>query len=299
MNILISGGSGSLGQALSRLLSEKGHKVSWLSRSQGKQKYNAYYWNPDKQEIDMEAVRNNELVIHLAGAGVADKRWSESYKNEIMNSRVQGTRLLVNTINNMPGHIHTFISASASGFYGNSGDQLVTESSAAGNTFLAKVCQNWEAESELLDKSVRRVIVRIGIVLEKSHGALAEMAKPVKLFAGAPLGPGSQYIPWIHIDDLCGIFAFVTENFECEGIYNAVAPDSVTNAELTRYIAKALGRPLFLPNIPAFVLQLVVGPMTETLVNGNNVSAGKILKSGYRFKYQDANEAVHTLLAVN
>jgi len=299
--ILITGGTGLIGSRLTELLLQQGHHISHLSRSPSKnEKIPTFKWDVTKQEIDKEALKDIDTIIHLAGAGIADEKWSKERKKVILESRTQSTQLLNTALKEHDHSVQTFISASAIGYYGyDSGGVVKKEDSSFGDDFLATVTKAWEAKADELSKdhdSIRAVKIRIGIVLSEKGGALAEMAKPVKFMAGAPLGSGEQYMSWIHIDDLCRIFVEAVENEKLEGIYNGVGPNPVTNKELTKQIAKSMGKPLFLPNVPPFVMKLMLGEMASMVLGGSRVSSEKIEKKGFKFAYSTMEEAVNDLL---
>ncbi|MBA4055456.1 MAG: TIGR01777 family protein, partial [Marivirga sp.] len=235
---------------------------------------------------------------HLAGAGIADKPWTEERKREILESRTNSTRLLFDELKKGDHTVNVFISSSAIGYYGFGDKQeIFTEESNPGNDFLATVTRHWEKEVDAISALGIRVIkVRTGIVLSEKGGALMEIVKPVKFFAGAPLGSGEQYMSWIHLDDLCGLFIKAVEDPAMSGAYNGVAPNPVTNRDLTVTIARTLHKPLILPAIPAFVLKLLLGEMADLVLRGSKVSPQKILRAGYRFKFENLNEALADLL---
>ncbi len=295
--ILITGGSGLVGTHLSKLLTEKGFTITHLSRNPTQKDYRTFYWDIKKSEIDDEAITSADAIIHLAGAGVSDKRWSDSYKKEIYDSRIDSTRLLKEKVEKLNPELRHFISASAIGYYGwDSGEKLVDEGSEKGPGFLADVVEDWEKEADTLnDVGIKVSKVRIGIVLSHKGGALVEMMKPIKFGVGAPLGSGDQYMSWIHLDDLCGIFAHLLEN-GIEGTFNGVAPFPETNASFTRAVAKGLGKPLWLPNVPKFALRLIVGEMADILVGGNRVSSKKVEDAGYKFQFEALDRALYQLL---
>jgi uncharacterized protein len=295
--ILITGASGLVGSRLTSLLLANGYQVAHLSRSK-KGSVPTYVWDVDKQTIDNNALNGVDTIIHLAGANVAEKRWTESRKKEIIDSRVKSTELLFNELKSGNHAVKNFISASAIGYYGfQDPDKVFTEENPAGEDFLAQVTKMWE---EVVDKisalQVRVVKVRIGVVLAKEGGALQSMAKPIKFLAGAPLGSGDQYVSWIHIDDLCGMFMHAIETPGLSGAINAVAPKPVTNRELTRAIAKYLHKPLILPSVPAFALRLALGEMASIVTKGSKISNQKISASGYRYKFDNLNQALKDLL---
>jgi len=295
--VLITGGSGLVGTQLSGMLEEIGYTVTHLSRKAKEGKYKTYEWDVKKEVIDEEAITTADAIIHLAGAGVADRRWDDSRKKEIYDSRINSTKLLHRYVKEHNPNLSYFLSASAIGFYGwDSGSQLVDETSPKGEGFLADVVADWEEEvTHFGDISVPFGMVRVGIVLSNQGGALLEIGKPIKLGAGAPLGPGSQYMSWIHIDDLCRIFIHCLEE-KIDGVVNGVAPNAVSNKELTKAMAKKLRRPLILPNVPKFALRILVGEMADMLVGGNNVSSKKIENLGFTFKYPELGSALEELL---
>ena len=295
--ILITGGSGLVGTRLSELLSEKGYKVTHLSRNPKNKKFKTYYWDLAKEEIDAEAITSADAIVHLAGAGVADKRWNEARKKEIYDSRINSTQLLLAKVKELNPKLSYFLSASAIGYYGwDTGDRLVDESTAKGDGFLADVVADWEKEaSKFKEESVSIGSVRVGVVLSEKGGALVEIAKPIRLGFGAPLSSGNQYMSWVHLDDLCHVFIHMLEN-KVEQVVNGVAPQPVTNKVLTKAIAKQLGKPLFLPNVPTFALRLMVGEMADMLVGGNNVSSKKIEELGFTFQYPKLDQALQHLL---
>ncbi len=294
--ILITGGSGLVGTQLSEQLTKDGHQVSHLSRTVGGSNYPTFKWDLGKGFIDEEAFAGLDHIIHLAGAGVADERWTEKRKKLILDSRVDSVRLLYDYVSKLDVKLKSFVSASAIGIYGgDTGDVLLKEDSPYGNDFLAEVVKSWEAETDTFNKLTKVAKVRIGIVLSEKGGALPQILRQIKLYAGAPLGSGEQYLSWIHINDLCAIFTHVVSN-NLEGVYNATAPNPVTNEVMTKAIAKTVSKPLFLPNVPAFVMKLMLGEMAQIVLGGNNVSDEKIIKTGFRFEYDQLQDALRDLL---
>lgn len=297
-HILITGASGMIGKKLTELLLSRNHTVAHLGRTVKKGSVASYRWDVDKKYIDPKAVEGVDTIIHLAGAGVADKRWSEAWKKEILESRTHSSRLLFDTLKQNKHQVKNFISASAIGIYGFTlSNQLFHEESQPGNDFLAQVVKAWEHEVDQIQSlDIRVAKIRIGIVLGKEGGALEQMAKPVKLYVGSPLATGKQYMSWIHIDDLCGIFIKAVEDQTMHGAYNGVAPHPVTNEVMTKAMAHALHRPLWAPNVPAFVLKLAVGEMANIVINGSNVSAKKVEEAGYVFESPLLDQALNDLL---
>jgi uncharacterized protein (TIGR01777 family) len=270
-----------------------------LSRKRGKNgEVTLYQWDIANGKIDVEAFTNTHVIVNLAGASVADKYWTESYKQEIYDSRVKATNLLFEYLKKIPNQINTFIGASAIGVYGaDTQAQWVDEQSPLGHDFLAQVVKDWEISTDQMNTlNIRTVKVRIGIVLAKEGGALPKLTLPVKLFVGAAIGSGTQYISWIHVDDLCQMIIYMIENQQCKGTYNAVAPQPATNAALTQAIGKVLHRPVFLPNVPAFVLKMGMGGMANSVIGGNRLKADKIQTTGFRFAYPDLIPTLENLL---
>jgi uncharacterized protein (TIGR01777 family) len=302
-NVLITGGTGLVGQRLSDILLEKGYSISYLTRNKKNitplhnPQIKLYEWNIRKNEIEEEAVQRADYIIHLAGAGVADEKWTPLRKKEILESRTLSTQLLVDKINTFPNQVQAFVSASAIGYYGlDTGNAWQYENiESQAKDFLAEVVRAWEG-AVFKTKTVRTVAIRIGVVLSKKGGALEKMAQPIRLYTGAALGSGLQYISWIHIDDLCGIFVKALEDSQMSGIYNGVAPNPVTNEVLTKAIGKVLNRPILPLNVPAFALKLMLGEMAAIVLGGNRVSSEKIEKSGYQFKFTKVEEAITDLL---
>lgn len=298
MKILISGGSGLIGREISKQLINKGHQVAWLSRSPQKSPSHiqAFYWDPDLMEIDEEAIQFADAVINLAGASIAE-RWTPQYKNTILRSRVDGTRLLYNRFREDGKSLKAFISASAVGYYPNSEEEIFTEESAPGSDFLSLICQKWEQEAQNFEElNTRTVRLRIGIVLDPDEGALSQMAAPLKWGFGAPLGSGKQWMPWIHRNDLAAMFVYAIENESVTtGVYNAVGPKNLRNAELTKILARVLNKPLFLPPVPAFMLKLLLGEMAAIALASTKCSNAKICSTGFQYRFTSLESALKEL----
>lgn len=295
--ILITGASGLIGKRLTEMLLKKGYQVAHLSRTKKSGMVSSFVWDVEAGIIDIASLEGVETIIHLAGAGVADKRWSKSRKEEILESRRKSTQLLFDTLSKNSNQVKNFISASAIGYYGFGQDEVFVEASPFGDDFLAKVTRAWEEEvDKIAALKIRIAKLRIGIVLSDKGGALVEIAKPIRLGFGSPLGNGKQYLSWIHIDDLCAMFIYAVETAAMQGAYNAVSGEWATNKEMTEAIAKVLSKPLWLPNVPAFVLKIVVGQMAEIVLNGSKVSAEKVKDAGYSFKHTNLNQTLESLL---
>ena len=297
-SILLTGASGLVGTRLTDMLLQKGYQVAHLGRSKRPGKVPSYVWNVAKGEFDPEALNGVDAIIHLAGAGVAEKRWTSRRKKEILESRTKSSALLYETLKKINNKVRAVVSASAIGYYGFGLDEktLFTEESKPGNDYLSRVVVAWEREVDAIASlGIRVVKIRIGIVLSDKGGALKEMAGPIKIGIGSPLGSGKQILSWIHLDDLCAMFIRAVEDESMKGAYNAVSPQPVTNRDMTIVLAKVLNRPLLLPPVPAFVLRIMIGEMTDIVVNGRNVSSEKIRKTGFTFKFTDLKSALEAL----
>jgi len=294
--ILISGATGLVGTALRKRLQERGFLVNILSRKPGNLP-NTFIWDVYKQTIDYHCVDGVDAIIHLAGEPVADKKWTDERKKQIIDSRVMSTELLLNAIVSNPNHqIKSFISASAVGFYGDCGDEILTEDSNKGFGFLADCCQLWENAIDQAKKlSLRVVKLRTGIVLSNEGGALPQLDKSVRLFVGAALGNGKQWTPWIHLNDMVDMYIHAIENINMEGAYNACAPFPVTNEGLTKAIAKHLHRPFWPIKVPKKGIELLMGERAEAVLMSNNTSAQKILDADFKFQFTHLDDALSQL----
>ena len=289
--VIITGGTGLVGKRLSALLANKGYTVNILCRNP--KNANEYKWNIEKHFLDNKVFKDAIAVIHLAGAGVADKRWSEDRKKEIINSRVETAQLLHQHLAKEQHNIQHFISASAVGFYGDRGNEILTETTSNGKDFLAEVCQLWEKEADTFaDLNMAVSKIRIGIVLSKDGGALPKLDFPIKFGIGAYIGNGKQYVPWIHIDDLCQIFISILENKIKPGIYNACSPDIKTNKQMGETIARVLHKPFIPAPAPTFIIKTVLGEMSAILLMSNNCSSKKIQEAGLQFQFPTLVEAL-------
>lgn len=295
MNVLITGGTGLIGKRLTELLLQEGYQVIYLSRSRKKftGSIPTYHWNIGEGQIDDEAIRNADHIVHLAGASIAGGRWTAKRKEDMYLSRIGSTKLLLRQLKNAKHHVKTFISASAVGYYGDGKDKWLTEEAPAGNDFLAKLCSDWEAETQKVNSlGIRTVIYRIGIVLSRNGGALPELARSMNFGVATYLGSGNQYLSWIHIDDLCRAFLFAIKNNQMNGVYNAVAPSPVTNREMTDAIRRAKKIPAIVLPAPAFALKLALGEMSQALLTGQRCSSEKLLKAGFKFSYPRLDKAL-------
>lgn len=298
--ILISGGTGLIGTRLAQRLQEKGYQVALLSRSEKSEgAFTIFKWNPEKGEIDEKALDHADCIIHLAGENIGAKRWTRDRKQQLLDSRVRSGELILNAIEKRKQKPPTFITASAIGYYGAvTTETLFDESEPANSDFLGQICEKWEEVADHFEALGSRALkIRTGIVLSKRGGALAKLSLPIRLGIGAPLGNGLQYMPWIHLDDLCGIFIHALEHPHLAGAFNAVAPEHITNKALTKKVAGEVKRPLWMPHIPAAFIKLLFGEMSVMLLQGSRVSSEKIRASGYSFLFPDLGPALRQLNA--
>ncbi len=296
--VLIGGGSGLIGQHLSELLVREGYEVSHLSRSkQGAHRFPTYQWDAQAQTIDDEAILQADYVINLAGAGIADARWTDRRKKLIIDSRTETTRLLKNSFERLDHFPRAYLSASAVGYYGDRGAQMLHEDDPPGTGFLSESCILWEnAISEVATVVPRTVVLRTGIALSTRGGALEKMLLPLKGFISTYFGDGSQYYSWIHIDDICRAYLHALRNEEIRGTFNGVAPLPVTNKELARALPAAAGKPALVLPAPAFAMRLVLGEMSHTVLDSARCSATKLQESGFEFTYPELQPALQDLL---
>ncbi len=299
MNILITGGTGLIGQHLTKILLKNGHTVSYLSRKKEDiPGVKVYLWDIEKGFIEDEALKNIDAIIHLAGAGIADKRWTDKRKQEIIDSRIRPIQLLNQHLQVQKIRLKAFISASGIGYYGgDTGETRLDENSPAGNDFLATCTKIWEAETEKFTQAERVVSLRTGVVLSEKGGALVKLIQPIKLGVGSPLGSGKQWMSWIHIDDMCALYLQAVEDEKMRGTYNAVAPAPVRNEEMTSTAAQVLKRPLWLPNVPAFVLKMLFGELAIVVLGGNYVKNKRVSEElSFSYKFPTLKEALEDLL---
>ena len=295
--VLITGASGAIARVLSKKL-ENDYSIRFLTRK--KEAENEFEWDLENNIIDENAFENVSHIIHLAGANISEKRWTDDRKKELISSRVDSAKLILNTLKKKNLKLKSFISASGINFYGTkTTDKIFTENDASGSDFLSEVVVVWEkAADEFKQENIaeRVVKIRTAVVLSKKEGALAKMMTPIKFGIGSPLGSGKQYMPWIHIDDICSIYEFALKNTEIEGAFNATAPQHTTNENLTKLIAKVLKKPLFMPNVPSFILKLIFGELADALLEGSRASSEKIQNADFQFKFPDLKMALEDLL---
>ncbi len=299
MRVLITGATGLIGSELSSLCRENGIQVNYLTTDKSKIKkeetYKGFYWDPKNEQIEKGCIEGVKTIIHLAGASIAEP-WSNSYKKKILKSRTETAALLYKTLKENEHQVENFISASAIGVYPSSEQKLYSEDDeVVADNFIGEVVRKWEAaadEFENLGLDVAKI--RVGLVLAEDGGMLEKIKKPISLNMGAALGSGKQWQSWIHIKDLAGIFFFAIKN-ELTGVYNAVAPNPVTNKELTKELARQMGKSIWLPNVPKFALKGLLGEMSQIVLSSQLVSSKKIEEVGYNFKYTNLSRALADL----
>lgn len=289
----ITGATGSVGQAIVEQLLKLNHSVRVLSTREGlaMEGVEIYHWNTDQGTIDLASLEGTDHLIHLAGATVS-KRWTPTYKQAIMDSRVQGTQLLIDALQKVKNGPSSVVSASAIGIYGSDFHNELDETSPAADDFLASVTRTWESYTQKFESnSCRSVQLRIGIVLDQGAGVLGQLEPLAKWGIASPLGSGKQWTSWIHVEDLARMFLFAATQPIPSGPYNAVGPEPLTNKEFTKHLCRALHRPMVLPAVPGFALKLVLGEMATLALMSQKVSPGKILKAGFNFHYTTAAQA--------
>ena len=300
-NVLLTGGTGFIGKHLTDVLIENGFTVSILSRSNRKNTSSITYykWNLKDDFIEKDAILNADYVIHLAGEGIVEKRWTKRRKKAILESRIKPIDLIFSILKEHNKTLDAFISASAVGIYGAiTSQEICTENTPPANDFLGTTCQKWEAAADQITSlGIRTAKIRTGIVLGKGEGFLKKITPGFKAGFGAILGSGKQYIPWIHVEDLCQIYLKAIVDIEMQGAYNATITDNTTNATLSRILAHLYGYSIWLPNIPAFIIKLGLGEMSIAVLEGQRISSEKIQKAGFEFQYTDIETTLSTSLS--
>ncbi len=291
MKVLIAGGTGLIGSHLSRLLVQQGHEVKLLSRrpSEGA----IVHWNPALNEFDSDLIQDTEIVINLCGAGIADKRWSDKRKKELLDSRVLPAQFLFEHRESMPNLKH-YISASGISCYGfEMNDKPFKEEDIFGQDYTSQLVRQWEEAADVFNADYLLTKLRIAVVLTKEGGALKKMRAPVKMYFGAAISPGTQLMQWIHIDDLCAAFLYAIEN-KLEGTFNTLGNNS-TNKEVMIALAKSMKKPMWLPPVPKFMMKLMFGEMADILINGVDVSNEKLKSTGFKLEHLEIQEAINAL----
>ena len=298
MRVLISGGSGLVGSALTHSLRADGHAVSHFVRPGGSPAPGDVLWNPSRATLDVPALEGYDAIVHLSGASIADGRWTVERKAMLRSSRVDSTRVLVDSLTHLKQPPRVFVCASAIGFYGDRGDELLTETSGYGNDFLSVLCRAWESEAARAASSgIRTVMTRFGVILATQGGALPRMLTPFKLGLGGRLGSGKQWISWVALEDVVKVLRAVIDNQNLSGPVNVVAPQPVQNDEFTRVLAGVMHRPAIFP-APAFALRLALGQMADALLlSSQRVQPEKLAKIGYQFRYEALQPALQAILS--
>lgn len=295
--ILITGANGLIARNLAQKL-DKEYTVRFLTRK--KKKAHEFEWDLKKGTVDQAAFDNVSHIIHLAGANISEKRWTDERKKELISSRVDSARLLMEGVRNRNIKLKSFISASGINYYGTeTTEKIYTEEDPAGKDFLSEVVVLWEqVADEFIENGLaeRVVKLRTAVVLSEKEGALKKLMVPVEYGIGSPLGTGKQYMPWIHIEDIASMYEYAVKNPSLEGSYNAVAPQHTTNAAFTKEVAAILNRPFIMPNVPAFLLKLIFGELSVAVLEGSRASAKKIMDSGFDFSFPDLHTALQDLL---
>jgi len=297
MNILVTGSTGMIGSALIEDLKSNGHRITRLVRSPLPSNEPAVQWNPDTGSLNASEIEGCEAAVHLAGESIAGGRWTAEKKKRIRDSRIKGTRLLSETLAKLAKPPQVLVCASAMGYYGDRGDEILREQSAAGTGFLPEVCQQWETAADpARQKGIRVVHLRFGLVLSPKGGALAKMLLPFKLGAGGIIGDGKQFWSWISLNDVIGAIRHALTTASVEGPVNVVAPAAVTNHEFTKTLGRVLSRPTVFP-MPAFVARLALGEMAEALLlSSARLEPARLLTTGYRFHHSELESALKDLL---
>ncbi len=302
MKIALTGATGLIGTKLYFKLGGQGHELTVISRDSenaekvlpGASEY--LTWNYRQANLRSDSLEGMDAVIHLAGSNIFGKRWSEDYKKEIFESRIISTKILVETMSGLKEKPECFISSSAVGYYGDSGNELLNESASSGSDFLAYVCKEWEKEARKADSSgIRTVNIRTGIVLDKNGGALARMMVPFKMFVGGPIGSGKQWFPWIHIDDLVNTYLFALKNDSIKEAVNAVSPNPVTMNGFAKALGQALHRPSVF-KVPAPVLRIVLGESSESVLASIRAVPAKLSEHQFKFRFEELNSALKDLI---
>jgi uncharacterized protein (TIGR01777 family) len=297
MRILVTGSTGLIGSALIPLLSADGHTVFRMVRSVSASAENEIFWNPQLGVLNPAMLEGSDAVVHLAGESIAGARWTPEYKRRLLDSRVQGTRLLVETLLSLSRPPSVLVSASAIGFYGDRGAEILREESPPGTGFLPDLCRQWEQAAQPASKrGIRVVIPRIGVVLSGRGGALAKMLLPFRLGLGGKIGTGRQFMSWIVLDDLVGSIRHMIQDRSLSGPVNTVSPRAVTNLEFTKALGNALSRPTLFP-LPAFAARLALGEMAdELLLAGARVEPARLSAAGFQFQYPELRAALGHVL---
>lgn len=294
-NIFITGASGLVGGKLVPALIAKGHRVTTIGRSPSRDGHLSWH---DPELESGRSLTEADIVIHLAGSNIGGARWTGKNKADFLSSRVQSAKTIHNALANHGVKLDAFISASAIGYYGSeTSDSIHTEESSRGHDFVAGLCEKWEAAADEFGSVSERVVkLRIGVALSPEGGALKKLLTPTRLGLGSPLGSGKQWMPWIHLDDLVDILVYAIHNTELHGVYNAVAPEHATNRQVHQALAKSMNKTFWAPAVPAFLLKLMFGEMSEIFLGGSRVSSEKFEATGFAFKHPTLQGAMDHLI---
>jgi uncharacterized protein (TIGR01777 family) len=298
MKVLISGGSGLVGTALTQALRAEGHTVAHLVRPGGDASPGDVRWDPASSFVNLDAMTGTDAVVNLNGASIGGGRWSPPRKKLLRSSRIDSTRVLEDALSRMKQKPRVFVSASAVGYYGDRGDEILTESSSSGSDFLSALARDWEAEAiRAQSLGIRTVITRFGIILSAKGGALPRMLTPFKLGAGGRLGGGKQWMSWVALEDVVGALRAAITSDQLSGPVNLVAPNPVRNSEFTQVLASVLHRPAIFP-VPAFALRLALGEMADALLlSSQRVEPERLSANRYAFQFENLEPALHAILA--
>jgi uncharacterized protein (TIGR01777 family) len=294
-SVLITGGSGLIGKYITMLLISKGFKVSHLSRKPVRNDdVRIFHWDPEKKIIDTEAFNGVDYLIHLTGANIGEDHWTKKRKKEIINSRIESAKLLHKVVTENKIKLKAFLSASAVGYYGSvTSDKIFIEADPPAEDFLGSTCKEWEEAADLFEKAgIRTVKIRTAVVLEKNDSALSKLMLPSKFGFLLQTGNGRQYMPWIHINDLCGIYLKAITDSAMSGAFNAVSPQHVSHREFMQTLGKVLKCPVFFLPVPGFIIRLVLGQMSDVVLKGSRVSSEKTEKTGYKFLFNNLADAL-------
>nr|WP_315256473.1 TIGR01777 family oxidoreductase [uncultured Flavobacterium sp.] len=295
-NVLITGGTGFIGRYLTEELVKRGYTVSILTRNSKPNIENVsyYIWDADTQSIEESSVSKADYIIHLAGENIAEEKWTSKRKVAIQDSRTQSAQLIYDTLKKLNKRVDAFVSASGIGYYGSvNGEGICTESTLPANDFVGTVCQEWEKSADLMvGLGIRTVKIRTGLVLGKNEGILKKLSPIFKRGFGSVLGSGNQYMPWIHVHDLCMMYIEAIENKKMTGSYNATINDSTTNLIFSKELANSYGFSIWLPNVPGFLIRLALGERASLLLTGRRVSSDKVKKLGFRFQFKNLAKAL-------
>jgi hypothetical protein len=296
--VVITGGTGFIGMRLSALLESENYEVVHLSRSRKEvERFRSYRWDPGSGYCDKDAFRDGDTVIHLAGANIGEKRWTERRKRVIVRSRIKAAGLIYKATVGSGIRPDAFITASGKDYYGTSiSEKIYRENDPPGNDFMGKVCRLWEAAADPFEAAGIRVAkIRTALVLAPEGSAISKLTAPARVGLIIRLGPGSQYFPWIHIDDLCNVYLKTVSDETMSGPFNASAPEHITHDMLISVIARQKKLPVFLPHIPEWLLNLVLGEMSMVLTTGSRISPQRLIRSGFEFRYPDIDGALRAI----